>query len=63
MDRRGANRRFQNSFADLTSEQQTEMCGDLANPAKAKPEQKQAVSFFKRYRDLTAGGCTPPRKA
>ncbi|MFO1483379.1 MAG: gluconate 2-dehydrogenase subunit 3 family protein [Verrucomicrobiaceae bacterium] len=50
-----AKKRFQTSFADLTLEQQTEICDDLAS-AKPQPEHKQAVSFFKRYRDLTAGG-------
>ena len=31
------------------------ICDDIANP-KPKPEHKKASSFFKRYRDLTAGG-------
>jgi hypothetical protein len=46
-------RRFQKSFADLTLEQQTSICDDLAS---AKPKDKKAAAFFKRYRDLTAGG-------
>lgn len=50
-----ATNRFQKRFADLTSEQQTAICDDLAS-AKPKPEHKKAASFFKRYRDLTAGG-------
>lgn len=51
-----AQRRFQGVFADLKSEQQTALCDDLALGAKAKPEHKQPAAFFKRYRDLTAGG-------
>ena len=48
-----ANRRFQKTFADLTADQQTAICEDLAS---AKPKDKKAATFFKRYRDLTAGG-------
>jgi len=48
-----AKRRFQKTFADLTLEQQTAICDDLAS---TKPKDKKAASFFKRYRDLTAGG-------
>ena len=42
--------------ADLTPEQQTAICDGISHPAKAKPEHKPAAAFFKRYRDLTAGG-------
>ena len=49
-------RRFQRSFADLSSAQQTAICDDICNPATAKPGHKIAVPFFKRFRDLTAGG-------
>jgi hypothetical protein len=48
-----AMRRFQKTFADLTLERQTAICDDLAS---AKPKGKKAASFFKRFRDLTAGG-------
>lgn len=48
-----AQRRFQRSFADLTLEQQTAICDDLAS---AKLKDKRPASFFKRFRDLTAGG-------
>ena len=51
-----AKRRFNKPFAELAHEQQTAICDDISNPAKAKPEHKKMVSFFKRYRDLTAGG-------
>lgn len=50
-----AKKRFQKRFAELTSDQQTAICDDLAS-AKPKAEHKKAASFFKRYRDLTAGG-------
>jgi hypothetical protein len=49
-------RRFQSAFAELKPEQQTAVCDDLALSAKAAAENKQAAAFFKRYRDLTAGG-------
>lgn len=51
-----AKRRSNKPFADLTPEQQTAICDDICNPAKAKPAHEPAVVFFKRYRDLTAGG-------
>ncbi len=55
-----AQRRFQKTFAGLTLEQQTAICSDLA-AAKPRPEHKKPAAFFKRYRDLTAGGYyTPP---
>lgn len=49
-------RRFAKPFADLTTGQHIAICDDICNPAKAKKEHKKAVTFFKRYRDLTAGG-------
>lgn len=51
-----ANRRFKKVFAELTNEQQIAICDDLCHPSKTKPEHKAAAVFFKRYRDLTAGG-------
>ena len=48
-----AKKRFTQVFADLTLDQQTAICDDLASP---KSKDKKAASFFKRYRDLTAGG-------
>ena len=48
-------RRFQKSFADLTPGQQTVICDDIAS-LKPKPALKKAAAFFKRFRDLTAGG-------
>jgi hypothetical protein len=49
-------RRFQSAFADLKREQQSAICDDLALGTKAKAEHKRAAAFFKRFRDLTAGG-------
>lgn len=48
-------RRFQKPFADLSADQQTALCNDIAS-LKPKPEHKKAATFFKRFRDLTAGG-------
>jgi gluconate 2-dehydrogenase subunit 3-like protein len=50
-----ANKRFSKVFADASIEQQTVLCTDLAS-GKPMPEHKKAVTFFKRFRDLTAGG-------
>jgi hypothetical protein len=51
-----AQRRHQSDFAALSSAQQEEICDAIADPATAKAEDAAASSFFKRYRDLTAGG-------
>jgi hypothetical protein len=32
------------------------LCEDIAHVATASAERKKAAQFFKRYRDLTAGG-------
>lgn len=48
-------RRFQQAFAKLSVGDQTALCEDLAQ-AKPKPEHKKAATFFKRFRDLAAGG-------
>ena len=50
-----SNTRFGKAYPDLALEQQTAICSDLA-AAKPQPAHKQAVAFFKRFRDLTAGG-------
>ena len=51
-----ASKRFQKPFADLAPEQQIAICDDISSPAKATAQTKAATAFFKRYRDLTAGG-------
>lgn len=50
-----ASTRFGKIFPDLTLEQQVAICSDLA-AAKPQAAHKKAASFFKRFRDLTAGG-------
>lgn len=50
-----SNTRFGKAFADLALEPQTAICSDLA-AAKPQPAYKKHASFFKRFRDLTAGG-------
>ena len=49
-------RRFQSDFASLVLRQKNALCEDICLVAKAKPEFKTAAQFFKRFRDLTAGG-------
>lgn len=49
-------RRFGSDFASLVLRQKNSLCGDIAHVATAAPERKKAAQFFKRYRDLTAGG-------
>lgn len=48
-------RRFSKVFAELSIEQQAALCTDLA-VSKPRPEHKKGATFFKRFRDLTAGG-------
>jgi hypothetical protein len=49
-------KRFQKVFADLTAEQQHQICEDICYAPKAKPEFKSAAIFFAKFRNLTAGG-------
>ena len=49
-------KRFGANFADLVRKQQALICDDICYVAKAKPEFQKAAQFFKRFRDLTAGG-------
>jgi hypothetical protein len=49
-------KRFGNNFANLIARQKNAICDDICSEAKAKPELRQAARFFKRFRDLTAGG-------
>lgn len=51
-----AAKRFGKPFAQLTPEQQITICDDISHVSKAKPAFKKAAVFFKRFRDLTAGG-------
>ena len=49
-------KRFQNDFVNLVGRQKNAICDDICYAPNAKPEFRQAAQFFRRYRDLTAGG-------
>jgi len=49
-------KRFSNAFVNLVTRQKNAICDDICYAANAKPEFRQAAQFFRRYRDLTAGG-------
>lgn len=49
------NRSFGHDFADCTADQQKQMLDRIAYPAKAAPEDSQAVAFFNHLRDLVVG--------
>lgn len=51
-----SHRRFQNGFVNLITRQKTALCDDICYAPTAKPEFRQAAQFFRRFRDLTAGG-------
>ena len=55
MDEESA-RRFGKSFDKISMQQRHAICDDICYAPKAKPEFKTAAAFFRRYRDLTAGG-------
>jgi len=49
-------KRFGKAFPALSAAQQCAIADDICSPAKAKPEFAEAVKFFSKFRDLTAGG-------
>lgn len=49
-------KRFGNGFVNLVMRQKTAICDDICYVANAKPEFRVAAQFFRRFRDLTAGG-------
>jgi hypothetical protein len=51
-----ARKRFQSAFDQANPEQQGAICRDICYEPKAEERFKEAAHFFKRYRDLTAGG-------
>jgi len=51
-----AQKRFGQDFSNLIVRQKTAICDDICYVANAKPDFKKAALFFRRYRDLTAGG-------
>ncbi|WP_457353350.1 gluconate 2-dehydrogenase subunit 3 family protein [Roseateles sp. P5_D6] len=48
--------RFGKRFAELDVTAQSQIADDICWVQKAKPERAAAARFFKRFRDLTAGG-------
>lgn len=51
-----AQKRFKADFVNLVLRQKHAICDDICYVANAKPEFRSAAQFFRRYRDLTAGG-------
>ncbi len=51
-----ATRRFGAPFHKLSMKQRHAICDDICYEPKATAEFKSAAAFFRRYRDLTAGG-------
>ena len=51
-----ATRRFNAKFARLSMQQKHAICDDICYEPKATEQFKRAAAFFRRYRDLTAGG-------
>ena len=48
--------RFGKTFVDATDAQRRSILDDIAWPKKARPEMAHGVTFFNRFRDLTASG-------
>jgi len=51
-----SNTRFGKPFADATKSQREAILNDIAWPARASASMADGVSFFNRFRDLTASG-------
>jgi len=49
-------KRFGKAFIDASDAQRRQILDDIAYPAKAKPEMAYGVTFFNRFRDMTASG-------
>jgi gluconate 2-dehydrogenase gamma chain len=50
------NKRFGKTFIAASDVQRRQVLDDIAFPSKAKPEMSYGVSFFNRFRDMTASG-------
>ena len=48
--------RFAKTFVRATDAERRQVLDDIAWPKKARPEMSHGVSFFSRFRDLTASG-------
>lgn len=51
-----ARKRFGNNFANLVASQKNAICDDICHAPDARPEHREAAHFFRRFRDLAAGG-------
>ena len=51
-----SSRRFGKAFHLITQPQRHAICDDICSEANVKAEHRSAAAFFRRYRDLTAGG-------
>jgi hypothetical protein len=51
-----AERRFGNGFTALVWGQKSQICDDICYLPKAQPPFRSAAEFFRRFRNLTAGG-------
>jgi hypothetical protein len=51
-----SNTRFGKAFADATESQREAILNDIAWPSRATPAMADGVSFFNRFRDMTASG-------
>ncbi len=51
-----AQKRFQNGFGNLIARQKNAICDDICYAPNAKPEFRTAAQFFRKFRDLAAGG-------
>jgi len=53
---RESQKRFSRGFVALDERQTTAICDDICHLPRAKPEFRTAAQFFRRFRDLAAGG-------
>jgi hypothetical protein len=51
-----SNKRFSKTFVAATDAQRRQILDDIAWPRRARPEMSDGVTFFNRFRDLTASG-------
>ena len=49
-------RRFSKTFVAASDAERRQILDDIAWPAKARPEMADGVTFFNRFRDMTASG-------
>lgn len=49
-------KQFGKNFIDCTDNEKTTMLDEIAYPEEARPEMRQGVAFFNRFRDLVASG-------